>query len=109
MPMEELYCQDCDHCCNFVTFTLDKRTVDKFTMMDLAEYYKAHGFAVTEDTFSVFVTIHAPCKLKRKYPAKPGCAVHGTNAQPNYCKQYDCRKDRLLPPGGNYEKGKERP
>lgn len=105
---ELLNCTDCDHCCNYMTFTLQHRAMTDDMKEQLLEFYNARGAHITQDVYAFYVTIHSPCPhktiLRMGYDFRPGCDLHSTNKKPKACRVYDCRDDPFLPPGGNYKK-----
>jgi hypothetical protein len=113
--MKTLDCTDCSHCCNYITFTISKVALDLKVRNDLLDYYNKRGFTVKQNDYSIFVTIFSPCVNMYVRVFKPhhgrgaGCQLHNTDQKPAICRKYDCREDQHLPPGGNYEKGKDRP
>ena len=108
MPKTAPNCKGCDHCCDWMTFTLSEKGMPTWMKEHFAQYYVTRGMNMTRSSLGMHVHIYAPCPHKKNGDEK-GCKVHGSTAKPIMCMQYDCRDDMHLPPGGNYEKGKDRP
>lgn len=107
MIPKKLDCDECSHCCDWVTFHLSKKTTAPKTMHEQVAYYAARGCIIKEDIVAVHISIYSPCGSKVKDGT--GCALWRNEHRPIICHRYDCRTDQFLPRGGNYEKGKERP
>lgn len=105
---ELLDCTGCDHCCDYITFTINARSMPDSRLQALMKYYEARGCTLLKDVNNVHITVKAPCPQKTddgEFDNMPkGCKVHGSKDKPEFCRAYDCRHDPFLPVGGNYNK-----
>lgn len=101
--MKSLDCTGCDWCCRFMTFVIGTEGMTNKQVLKKKAYFETHGCYIEQvlgNTNCFAVVVPSPCKQLMDKEAY-GCRIH--SIRPDVCKNYDCRKDSYLPPGGNYK------
>lgn len=97
---ETLDCTDCTHCCDYMTFGVACGNMSSSERRRKVEYFKARGCHLQWVTRNkLVVTVYSPCPYATEESL---CRVY--SRRPEACRDYDCRDDEYLPPGGNYNK-----
>ena len=98
MKLSKLDCKGCSHCCKYMTFGINWDGWRPDEKRRKVEFYKARGCVLFTSKDKLVIVIPQRCPHIIEDGA---CGIYGN--RPEGCRDYDCRLDEYLPPGGNYE------